>query len=711
MARPKVLLTQDYFSFRRRLLAGVAAFGIFAFGFITWKIYSSYVAYQEMKQMQMQSFLPAMEAYVTRTIELADISLNSYANSIKELNAEKRDSTAALRQLLRFNSAHPEAGFKILFLDAKGIGVATSDEKNIHGTSYADRDYFIANTHPNHSLFVSEPVIGKVSQLRMFAISRRVESASGKFLGVVAAQIDPIYMVAMFNSARFDHDVSVTLAHTSGKIIAQSPFFDQWFGRSIVQAPLFQHFKVAPQGTYQAVSVIDNEPRIYSYRQIDKFPLVIAVGISSNIWNSSLRNDILLASVSLFLIAMFMLTSTRFTLASYTLLKKSETRYRQLYTSIRDGIVLVRTDGTVEECNDAFLHIIGKSREEICNIDFRKWAPNQWRDINNTFDPKKLLDHEEPEIYEFQYTQSNGGTIYLSITLWLIHNDFNVPIMVGALVRNISEHKLAQKALSRSHDLLELAVKERTAELKNTNRLLVNEVLERNRSEEAVRQSQETLRRLVAHQEKIKEEERRRIAREIHDELGSLLTVIKAHVSIAIERAQHDSASSKQLLSDACDYSDKAIETVRKIITDLRPSVLDELGIWAALQWYASQVEGRTGIQCKCLIEDAVINISIDSERSTMLFRIVQEALTNVIRHAHATRIVVQAHRDEHDIVIQIQDNGVGIPTEDLLSDKSWGIRGMYERASHFNVDLKIAGSQGQGTTIQLRMILEHATE
>ncbi|MGZ3240539.1 MAG: hybrid sensor histidine kinase/response regulator [Burkholderiaceae bacterium] len=227
--------------------------------------------------------------------------------------------------------------------------------------------------------------------------------------------------------------------------------------------------------------------------------------------------------------------------------------------------------------------------------------------------------------------------------------------------------------------------------------------------EEALRMSQEELRKLAAHQESIKEEERKRIAQEIHDELGGLLTGIKAYISVSIERTAQAGLEPDRLLVDAAGLAKDAIETVRKVITDLRPSVLDQLGIWAALEWYVEQIEMRSGLVCDCTIDASAAAIELDAERSMMVFRIVQEALTNVVRHAQASSVSIQAERTDNLLSVKIRDNGKGIDADRLLNRESWGILGMIERTRHFGGDLKITGEPGQGTLLVLQMPVEHA--
>lgn len=225
---------------------------------------------------------------------------------------------------------------------------------------------------------------------------------------------------------------------------------------------------------------------------------------------------------------------------------------------------------------------------------------------------------------------------------------------------------------------------------------------------DAKHQAEAKLRLLAAHQETIKENERKRIAQEIHDELGSLLTGIKAHVSVSIERAVQAGQTPDPLLVDAARLADDAIAAVRRVITDLRPSVLDQLGVWEALAWYANQIEKRADLICECTIDDDAFAVHLDPDRSTMLFRIVQETLTNVQRHAEASHVSIHASRDARGLAVEVRDDGKGIELkDDDPKRQSWGILGMRERARHFGGELTIAGAPGVGTTVVLHLPLE----
>ena len=227
---------------------------------------------------------------------------------------------------------------------------------------------------------------------------------------------------------------------------------------------------------------------------------------------------------------------------------------------------------------------------------------------------------------------------------------------------------------------------------------------EKRQVEAALRQSQAELRRLATHQERVKEQERKRIAQEVHDELGGLLTGIKAYLSVAIQNAIQAGVVPDPLLGEAAGLAQSAIETVRRVITELRPSVLDQLGVWAAIEWYAEQVQLRTGIACTCQIDPAVHELAPGAECSTMLFRVAQEALTNVARHAGASAVRVAVQREGEGLCLSVEDNGAGIDQQGLLDRESWGILGMHERSRRFGGELTITGKPGLGTCLTLRL-------
>jgi signal transduction histidine kinase len=226
--------------------------------------------------------------------------------------------------------------------------------------------------------------------------------------------------------------------------------------------------------------------------------------------------------------------------------------------------------------------------------------------------------------------------------------------------------------------------------------------------EDELRGSREELRRLSSHLEAAREGERTRIAREIHDELGGAMTSLKMDISrlqrnaaaMTPELLQERTAAMTQLINDT-------IKTVRRIATELRPGVLDDLGLVAAIEWQLAEFQTRSGIECR--LEMQVEDVELDADRSTAIFRVFQETLTNVARHAEASHVTVALEAEDHHLVLRVQDNGRGISAQDLAGVRSLGLLGMRERVRLLAGDLNIQGAPGQGTTVHVRIPL-HAT-
>jgi two-component system sensor histidine kinase UhpB len=202
----------------------------------------------------------------------------------------------------------------------------------------------------------------------------------------------------------------------------------------------------------------------------------------------------------------------------------------------------------------------------------------------------------------------------------------------------------------------------------------------------------------------VREEERTRIAREIHDELGQAMSGLYFDLAWLLKQMGAGRRIIREKIQSMIETSQQAIQSVRRIASELRPSVLDDLGLVAALEWQISEFQKRTGINCqlKCPPE-----LALDQERSTAVFRMIQEALTNVMRHAEATRVKVILKTHDHSLKIQIADNGRGISADEIARESSLGITGMNERAVRLGGDFKIgAGSRG-GTQVNISLPTE----
>jgi signal transduction histidine kinase len=238
--------------------------------------------------------------------------------------------------------------------------------------------------------------------------------------------------------------------------------------------------------------------------------------------------------------------------------------------------------------------------------------------------------------------------------------------------------------------------------LHDMNRMLNAELAERALTEQRLRTAEENLRALAAHLQSVREEERIYIAREIHDELGQALTGLKFDIgSLAKGHGTDDAHAFAQKTQAISQAIDRIINSVRRISSGLRPEVLDEIGLGAAIEWQAREFQRRTGV--RCLVELPPNFRDPDQERSTALFRIFQELLTNVARHANATRVDVKLDEiDDQGLALTVADNGRGVKPAELESPSSLGFLGLRERVLAFGGTLDVKGEEGKGTTVSV---------
>ncbi|HVU34843.1 MAG TPA: histidine kinase [Opitutaceae bacterium] len=227
---------------------------------------------------------------------------------------------------------------------------------------------------------------------------------------------------------------------------------------------------------------------------------------------------------------------------------------------------------------------------------------------------------------------------------------------------------------------------------------------ERERAEDKLRRSLDQLRALTTYLQYVREEERTRIAREVHDELGQALTGLKLDMSWLASKLGKNAKPVQQKVRTMVDHIDETIQTVRRIATELRPGILDSLGLVAAMEWQANDFQSRTGITCS--VSTSVSETILDQDITTVFFRIYQETLTNIIRHAKATRVTVRLEETGGHLVMTVADNGRGISEEEIASTRSLGLLGMRERAMLVGGDLSLHGAPGAGTTVTLSVPL-----
>ncbi|MGB8337726.1 MAG: PAS domain S-box protein [Burkholderiales bacterium] len=343
-------------------------------------------------------------------------------------------------------------------------------------------------------------------------------------------------------------------------------------------------------------------------------------------------------------------------------LRDSESHYRALIENADDIIYETDALGHFLFINPNAQRLLKYSADEAIGQHYSVVIRPDWRDRVESFYRNQFLNKIPTSYFELPVVAKDGTEVWLGQ---------NVRMMVE------NERVIKSQAFCRN-------------------------ITERRKWEQELEFSRKQLRELSSHLQSAREAERSKISREIHDELGASLTALKMDLSWHGDALAKVAPKLAKKLADMIGKVDDCIGTVRKIATDLRPSILDNLGLWAAIEWQAQELQGRMNIRCD--VKMSVQDLDMLQDEATAIFRIFQETLTNVARHSSATRVKIQVDATEQDVRMEISDNGKGMSKAELLNTQSLGLLGMYERARTFGGEFSIRSEPGQGTVVSVHM-------
>jgi signal transduction histidine kinase len=281
---------------------------------------------------------------------------------------------------------------------------------------------------------------------------------------------------------------------------------------------------------------------------------------------------------------------------------------------------------------------------------------------------------------------------------YLVKSQVDSNILIKSMIYAI-ERKQAEDALRKAHDKLELRVQERTAELAKANEELQAEIIERKRAEELLRESENRLRNLPSQLLTVQENERKRVARELHDGIGQMLTAIKFRVEDTLQKESKAKGESRtKILEGVIPMIRESIEEVRRIQMDLRPSILDDLGILATIGWFTREFQ-KVYTHIRVEKETNIKEEEVPDSVKIVLYRVIQEALNNIAKHSKADFLRLFLHKAEDKIELKIEDNGMGFDLENYR--KGLGLTSMRERIELSGGSFWIESTIGRGTTIR----------
>ena len=386
-------------------------------------------------------------------------------------------------------------------------------------------------------------------------------------------------------------------------------------------------------------------------------------------------------------------------------LRESEERFRLLVQGMQEyGIFQLDPLGNVVSWNAGAARLMGYRAEEIIGKHFSVFYPKDdvlsGKPEHNLGEAGRTGQTEE----EGWRIRKDGSRFWVNVLLTALRDAQGNLRGYAKLTRDMTERREREEALTRTKELLELRVEQRAAVLTRVNEELRVEIAERRHTEEQFKETLDQLRALAARLQSVREQERALIAREIHDELGQACTAIKMDLALIGRKITKRQAQLRAKIESSMRLVDEMIVTLRRIASDLRPRTLDDLGLAAALEWQGQEFEKRTGIKCHLVLPQEPLNL--DPERSTAIFRIFQESLTNVTRHSQATSVEARLEIEEDQLIFRVHDNGKGFDPEEAKAKKSLGLVGMQERALLLQGEVRIEGVPGSGTTMILQIPL-----
>ncbi|RLD74266.1 MAG: hypothetical protein DRI87_01575 [Bacteroidetes bacterium] len=343
-------------------------------------------------------------------------------------------------------------------------------------------------------------------------------------------------------------------------------------------------------------------------------------------------------------------------------LKNSEERYKGLFVHAPVGIVTLDLEGNPINANKKALEIFGSPSEaNTLSINALEYEPLVETGFSDDF--KKCINTRKILKNESYYTSHWGKEVYLRYIITPILGENKMITGAQCLMEDITERKLAEQSLKKS---------------------------------------EEQLRQLTIYMDTKTEEEKKMIAREIHDGLGQLLTGLKMDIQWIAKKWPQKNETLQKKFASMNQIIDDSVREVQKLSIQLRPKMLDELGLLETIMWETRQFEERTGIKCKVEFEPEYFEVEYD--RSSTIYRILSELLTNVYRHAKATKVQIQLKMTKKNYVLTVSDNGIGITDSEINNHLSFGLITIVERVNMWNGIVKFSGSKKNGTTASVKI-------
>ncbi len=561
----------------------------------------------------------------------------------------------------------------LYLVDPRGRLVNSSLEMPTKIVSVADQEFFKALINKKNSgLFIGKPFRNQQKKEWTLHLARKIYSQEGIFKGVIVGAIDIAHFEDIYQLLKMDYPRPVSLFRDDGVLIASFPHRESMIGERAPELgeelPNIEPGKIQFLGHKRS----GGEKEELALGVVPKFPLFIAVTNDEEEALASWRETSIPIAMSSILVCIFIICAAGLLIREAMRQQKltnelgaAHNRYQHTINSVMDAIIAVDEKQNIILFNPSAERMFGLQAENVVGQSLLKLLPERFRAAH------------QGHVQYFKKSDVGSRTMGPQLGIVGLRSDgIEFPI----------ESTISQTIINGERQL--------TAVLRD--------VTERRRAETELREMNLQLRGLSKSLQSIREEERSRIARELHDDLGQQLTGLKLELSWLNGRIKEGRLPPEERITEMRQQLDGAISSVRRISTELRPIILDDLGFDEAVKWLVSEFIKRTQIPVSLELR---ADISIDNvELATAFFRIVQESLTNIARHSSATQAHIVLKKEDQLLILSISDNGQGLPPE--LQSGGFGLVSMRERANSLGAKFTIRNNDQKGITIWVELDL-----
>jgi PAS domain S-box-containing protein len=562
----------------------------------------------------------------------------------------------------------------LFIVDGTGT-VVNSSRDMVQRVSVADRPYYTAfATGQFDGLFIGVPVRNRLDGNWTLHLARELKSDNGKFLGVIVAAIDIAKLEQIYNFVKLDFLRPISVYLLDGTLVASLPHRESLMG---TRAPELGRVTIPAPGDNVRMGRHaggNGGGQRFALGRVAQYPLLVSVTDDEEETLSSWRETAIPIAMGavlmcvLIAIAAGLLTSEMQRESALALsLMEANDRYHQTIDSVMDAIVAVDEEQNILFFNPAAERMFGLTASQVTGRPLTMLIPQQLR--------------EGHRLHVDRYMRSNVGSRRMGPQL-----------DISGLRADGTEFPI------------ESTISQMMIDGKRQFTAVLRDMTDRRRAEADLRAMNRQLRALSASLQDVREQERTRISRELHDDLGQQLTGLKLDLSWLGTRMKDGRALPPDALEAMRSQLDEAIASVRRISTELRPLILDDLGFGEAVAWHTAEVAKRSGLEINLDLEAA--GLVRNPDLATALFRIVQESLTNIVRHAHASQVDVKLGADESVLVLTVHDNGTGF-VESNGKGGGIGLVSMRERADALGGQLEIRSSADAGTIVEVKIPLQ----